>query len=208
MDFGYVRVIDRSDVLILAKENEFNSIFAYPSLCFQCTLSELQPSRFNSQKGKWVPEAIELFNKFTKAKEINICIYSVVNDVASVRLSVNNVEINAEMINKGFGQFCDESYMSKMDYDMRSQRQSMGRTDYGPEVEFMGKSDNFKTMHIIPPRIEMCRKKVCLKGPFSPLETSLHGFTYGANSEQVMVDSNSVNSVVLDTDPQVIFFHI
>lgn len=187
----------------MTSKSEFNAIFAIPERCFECTLTEIQPSSIKSLKGKWIPEAVELFNHYTEHQIAIIDVYSVVNDVASVRLIVENIKVNLKLIKKGYAQFCDENYMSKMNYDTREQKQRIGRIDYGPEVEFAEKIDNSKTVNIKSPPMHLCYKKVYLKGPFTPLETSLHGFTHSASTKQIVVDSTSVNSVVLDVDPQV-----
>ena len=187
----------------MTKESEYNAIFAIPIRCIECTLAEVQPSYINSQKGKYASEAVEFFKKITENEIVIIDIYSVVNDVASVRLNVNGTKVNAKLIQLGYGQFCDENYMSKINFDMRYQKQRIGRIDYGPDVEFAEKIDNSKTVQIKSPPMHLCYKKVYLKGPFTPLETSLHGFMHSTSSKQIVVDSTSVNSVVLDIDPQV-----
>lgn len=40
-----------------------------------------------------------------------------------------------------------------------------------------------------------------LKGPWSPLELDFQALCQSSNTKQVRVDNNSVNSVVLDTEP-------
>jgi ATP-dependent RNA helicase TDRD9 len=40
-----------------------------------------------------------------------------------------------------------------------------------------------------------------LKGPWSPLELDFQSLCHSSNTKQVKVDNNSVNSVVLDTEP-------
>lgn len=40
-----------------------------------------------------------------------------------------------------------------------------------------------------------------IKGPWSPLELDFQSLCHSSNTKQVKVDNNSVNSVVLDTEP-------
>lgn len=40
-----------------------------------------------------------------------------------------------------------------------------------------------------------------LKGPYNPLEMSVNGINHNAVSKIIRIESQSVNSVLLDTDP-------
>jgi len=42
---------------------------------------------------------------------------------------------------------------------------------------------------------------VSLKGPWSPLELDFQSLCHSSNTKQVKIENNSVNSVVLDTEP-------
>lgn len=43
--------------------------------------------------------------------------------------------------------------------------------------------------------------KTLIKGPWSPLELDFQSLCHSSNTKQVKIDNNSVNSVVLDTEP-------
>lgn len=63
-----------------------------------------------------------------------------------------------------------------------------------------------KEEHIIdiqPPPIEMCKKRIKLKGPFSSLSVEPHGLTESTRNSKIYIDKHSVNSVMLENDPQV-----
>jgi ATP-dependent RNA helicase TDRD9 len=47
----------------------------------------------------------------------------------------------------------------------------------------------------------MLQSKVMLKGPWSPLELDFQSLCHSSNTKQVKIENNSVNSVVLDTEP-------
>lgn len=47
-----------------------------------------------------------------------------------------------------------------------------------------------------------CKEKIQLKGPFSPLEMRVYGITNSSMSKSVKIDGTSVNTVLLDAEPQ------
>lgn len=90
-----------------------------------------------------------------------------------------------------------------MNHDMRIRKASTSREyRYGPEVEFRNVVDLSKKPHVTPPPDEYCRNKLSLAGPFSPLESELHSMSRFARKKNVGMDQNSVNAIVLNTEPQ------
>lgn len=53
-----------------------------------------------------------------------------------------------------------------------------------------------------PPRY-LRKDYIHLRGPFSPLETNIYSTMQSASSNHITIESSSVNSVLLDNDPQV-----
>lgn len=53
-----------------------------------------------------------------------------------------------------------------------------------------------------PPPLNICRRKIDLKGPFSPLEMSIYNCIRDKSQRTVTVEPTSVNSVLLDAEPQ------
>lgn len=51
-----------------------------------------------------------------------------------------------------------------------------------------------------PPREEDCNFSIKLQGPYSPLEMELSQLTLGGKSGKIFVDTNSINSALLDND--------
>ena len=49
---------------------------------------------------------------------------------------------------------------------------------------------------------ELCKLRINLKGPYSPLEITATTFTRAALHNSVVIENESVNSILLDTDPQ------
>lgn len=52
------------------------------------------------------------------------------------------------------------------------------------------------------PDVSECKETIYLKGPFSPLETRLYGITNSSFGKNVKVEYSSVNTVLLDVEPQ------
>ncbi|KAI9579641.1 hypothetical protein GQX74_000429 [Glossina fuscipes] len=53
-----------------------------------------------------------------------------------------------------------------------------------------------------PPPTELCNKVIKLRGPYSPLETRIFSATNAGCLKSTQIEGNSVNSVLIDTDPQ------
>lgn len=57
-------------------------------------------------------------------------------------------------------------------------------------------------MEVDPPPREYCTRNITLRGPYSPLETKIFSAVRIGTWKSVQVERDSVNSVLLDTDPQ------
>lgn len=55
--------------------------------------------------------------------------------------------------------------------------------------------------YVQSPSVEECKSMIHLKGPFSPLEMKIYSYTeYGAG-KTITIDGQSVNSAMLDSNP-------
>lgn len=67
----------------------------------------------------------------------------------------------------------------------------------------MFESDNFvESQDVEPPNKLACTTSFQLKGPYSPLEMNIFSVMASGVEKTVAVEGTSVNSVLLDTDPQ------
>lgn len=90
-----------------------------------------------------------------------------------------------------------------MDHDVRLRKASIPKKyQYSMETEFKNKLELSRKPNIPPPKAEFLRHKLQLSGPFSPLETEVHPLSRFGKSKSVGMDANSVNAIVLDTEPQ------
>lgn len=156
----------------------------------------------------WTREAIDLFRDPLQDLDfIEIEIYSVVEGIASVIIQMNDrVTINDELITKNYGQYTDESYLSKVDHDLRIRRQSNSCRKREDEIlqneEYLQNLLQGQDEEITIPDDTKCMIRLPLNGPHSPLETRIYSAMRIGNFKSVNIEQNSVNSVMLDSDPQ------
>ena len=205
MDCGYTMNSLDINVITVVKDKETEKeIVEIPPRIFECTLTEIAPSTILSREGKWTQQAIELFNSVIGCKA-TIEVYSMVDEVVSVTLRVKNVIWNRKLIDEGYAQDCEESYLSKLNHEQRRNTQNTMLEMIWPEDAFKNKIDKTLANRVVPaPPISKCTDRVLLLGPFSPLETSLNGVSR-LKCSGVSSDLGSVNSVLLNDD--ILNFH-
>lgn len=128
------------------------------------------------------------------------------NGTANVFVRCQDVKgtINEILIDKNFAEFIEEDYISKYNHLMRDQqRQDPLKMDnfIDPMVIEHLKDEN--TIEIEPPPSIDCAKKLKLDGPYSSLSISTYGLTEATKNAKIRIDRHSVNSIMLENDPQV-----
>lgn len=175
-----------------------------PPCIFEASLAEIRPSYLNSASGKWTNEANIKFRDLTKDEFLFIEIYSFWNGVASVKIQGKHGKtINEELIDLQLAEGCEESYPSKYDHVLRFKTQmfpDIFSEDDDPYQEIEEYVKEFNRESIKPPPEELCSKIVTLRGPMSPLETTIHSSIRSLYSKILSIERLSVNSVLLDTD--------
>ncbi|KAL5273653.1 TDRD9 family protein [Megaselia abdita] len=178
-----------------------------PPRVFECTLFGVRPSLVRSSHDVWTREAIEMLSDLQVLDFIEVEIYSVVEGVASVIIQMNDrLTINDELVNEGYGQSTDESYLSKVDHDLRIRRQA--NSFRKREDEIMQNEEYLQNLlqgldeEITIPEDAKCMIRLQLNGPHSPLETRIYSAMRIGSFKSVGIEQNSVNSVMLDSDPQ------
>ncbi|XP_026807070.1 probable ATP-dependent RNA helicase spindle-E [Rhopalosiphum maidis] len=198
-------LIDFGETVQLCVENIFNiegedttiKVYSFPILAFQCKIAKIRSPMNRQLKACWSEETknfvVEKLLKNAKGK-----IYSIVDGVVSFEdLTFINEEesisISEYLIKNNLATRTEESFASKIDHEKR--------------IKLIGSINN-----------EMHQKSnVCfnlksptegesyaihnLKGPISPLEMSVNGISRNSTSKIVKIESQSVNSILLDTDP-------
>lgn len=168
-----------------------------------CSLQEVRPAGFND---KWNETAIGEFATASKDKKITIKVFSIVNDVVSVKLyqtddGGNEICWNEKIVAEGTANECEETFGSKMDHDKRENRRSAfwseNKRIITPREEFQKKllPPHTKPIHHI--NLYECSENVFLKGPVSPLEVPIKAVCKQVNG-YVTIDGSSVNQVMLN----------
>lgn len=134
-------------------------------------------------------------------------IYSVTNGKANVFVCCPNTSntINNKLICEHFGEFVEEDYISKYNHLIRKSRQDDCTNDdnfIDPMVKDYFNDEN-GIDEVEPPPIPECKIKLKLKGPYSSLSVAMHGLTEATRIAKVAIDKHSINSVILENDPQV-----
>lgn len=135
--------------------------------------------------------------------------YSVANGKANVFVCCpenTSHTINDLLIREHFGEFVEEDYISKDNHLMRRSQHDNVNNNVNcvdPMVRdyFNEENDN----EVEPPPIPKCKSKLRLKGPYSSLSIVMHGLTEATRNANVIVDKQSINSVILENDPQVCY---
>lgn len=114
------------------------------------------------------------------------------------------------LIDEGYARTADENFMSKVDHDLRVRTQAMKSSHFEDECDAVAEE-----MRRMLPFEEECDVKepdmskrhntVTLKGPKSPLESCIYSCIIQGkcNSKKVGIEPHSVNSVLLEANPQV-----
>lgn len=180
-----------------------------PARAFEATLTEIQPSAIISPQGSWTIESIHRFRELCLGKIFVAKVYSVVANVASVDLkSGDEIRMNSELIRLKYAQYAEESYISKLDHDHRERKQREIMMDENLRVEVYRSAEQPSNTYeddeledVTPPEDKL-RCKVVLSGPHSPLETSASATIRSSVMKPVSIESDSVNSILLDSNPQ------
>ncbi|XP_037027912.1 probable ATP-dependent RNA helicase spindle-E [Bradysia coprophila] len=179
-----------------------------PPRVFECRLAFIQPSEMHSHRYEWQSIMAE-FQKLISDEITTVEIYSVERGVASVSIYIDDQTVQNFLIGEGFARATDENFMSKLDHDQRIKKQKEIGGRYDDECDAMEEE-----MRKMMPIEEACETEepnmstrhitVTLNGPKSPLEcelsSSLHQSKY--QSKHVIVDTHSVNSILLKANPQ------
>lgn len=119
--------------------------------------------------------------------------------------------LNDILIREHFGEFVEEDYISNYNHVMRTTQlecQEANETfdNYlDPMCEIYLMEENMSDINA-PPVYNMKSKKMLkLKGPYSSLSIEPLGLTEATRNATIVVDRHSVNSIMLENDPQVGF---
>lgn len=183
-------------------------VLVTPAQAIECKLAEVRPSAVTSGKGQWTRQARELFTQFVTGHYLVGRVYSVVDNVVRVHLVVTDgpvqLNVNDELVKLGFADYCEESFVSKKNHQLRdrveSYYQSVVTEAVDPSIIDLAEELDSSKLDIGLPQAST--RKAKLYGPFSPLESRVCGMSNMCSHKTVRVERGSVNSVLLNGEPQ------
>ncbi|XP_014672536.1 PREDICTED: putative ATP-dependent RNA helicase TDRD9, partial [Priapulus caudatus] len=199
VDYGNTEVVARNMLREMPAD-----LRELPSQAMECILAEIQPSPVMCPNGEWNESSDTLFKQLLYGVVVFAKVYSVVNHVLRVHLVArlpNGTErsFNEELIKRKFACPVKESYLSEQNHKQREGVQS----GLIKEVED-SEQDDWMTVSVSIDYHSAKKQpgsRVQLRGPHSPLEMKIHGMTTISKVRRVIVERDSVNSVLLDSEP-------
>lgn len=204
IDYGYSSECRLRDLKRLENDSD---LFDIPALAFKCKLANIRPSVAHTFSEDWSQAACDLFwTLINKPGLLFGEIYSVVNNVVVIDLIHKNEEdeisVNQCLLEKTFAIKKEENYLSRFNHNLRLQQSDMSDEQCYYYEKLQYDQDNMSDIYPDPPAVAECNTSEKLRGPFSPLEIDLIHLIRAGRDKTVRMAMNSVNSVLLDTDPE------
>lgn len=206
IDYGDVAVLPMDKLRLMSPElkRDFEQL---PPRMFECRLALVQPSSVTSSYNRWPKQANEMLISVAKSGRLQMEVYSLVNNVAAVLIHTRDGDLNDILVDRQLARRADEDYMSRKDHDMRIRKQETKCNVPIADQELINEeylrfAQLPKDADLEPPPLDKCNLSIRLRGPFSPLESSISSVLRIGMYKSVFIDKESVNSVLLDTDPQ------
>lgn len=186
-----------------------------PPLAIQASLAEIGPYLNNNPKGDWGSNAANEFRKYFPDNSAIAKVYSAVNNVMALVLFSNQelskaevlqefpleLSFNYHLINCGLAEPIDEPYLSRENHMIRETAEQSPESLNSLSTPLSSYFQPLSEINFTSPLDEECRSRVTLRGPKSPLEMSLYSLPKKCQGKEIVIEWNSVNSVLLDTYP-------
>ncbi|KAH8236403.1 hypothetical protein KR026_000850 [Drosophila bipectinata] len=210
----FVRFVDYGDTCLLRLDQlrlmpaELLSQYGdLPPRVFECRLALVQPSTMSNLLSRWSKAANDMLRAASKRNTVELEIYSLVHNIAAVLVHIPEGLLNEKLVEHNLARRADENFMSRQDHDFRNRKQETARYISSRErqqvnEEYLRSCQMPEDLDLTPPPLEKCNMIVTLKGPFSPLETSMFSTIRVGLWKSVKIDKCSVNAILLDSDPQ------
>lgn len=206
IDYGNTVIVTRKEIYELVSKDEQQELENEHDAAIECVLSEVQPSPVHDPRGRWTAEADKIFLEYCTDAVLRAKVYSVLNGVVSVELygynsagTLKQRSINQVLVYDGFAQATEEPYLSRVNHDIRLKQ----KTDFTVKnLHTMMQQPEWTESEFQAPKPSERTYKTKLRGPFSPLEMRVFGMTRASEGKNIQIEWNSVNSVLLDVEPQ------
>lgn len=198
IDFGESVQLCNEGIFNIKDKNIKKKVYSFPTLAFQCKIAKIR-SPINKQMNAVWSEETKTFIVGKLLKNAKGTIYSIVDGVVSFEDLTfideeENISISEYLIKNKLATRTEESFASKKDHEKRLK--IIGRVN-----NEMHQKSNDVCLNLKSPTEEESYTIHNLKGPVSPLEMSVNGISRNSASKIVKIECQSVNSVLLDTDP-------
>lgn len=115
--------------------------------------------------------------------------------------------MNDILVKQHFGEYVEEDFLSKTNHIHRKtqREQNLEHIENENFIDpmYLDYLFNKKIDIVTPPPPSMCNKKFILSGPYSPISSKVCAITEAVKHSTVNIDRFSVNSILMDNDPQV-----
>ncbi|XP_018564971.1 ATP-dependent RNA helicase TDRD9-like [Anoplophora glabripennis] len=178
IDYGNTQQVTLQEIYYLPHIFECN----LPPLSMECILQGIRPSPKCNPAGIWSERISNICKRQINGVLLYGKIHSVVEDVVYLEVYIkkprgrNAKSVNDFLIEKGYAEPTEEYENMKMFVEATV---DLGELDIAEN--YIGSS---------------------LRGPFSPLEIKFHGCTKSFHNKIVNLDSNSVNTILLNNEPE------
>uniref|UniRef100_T1JGF2 Probable ATP-dependent RNA helicase spindle-E n=1 Tax=Strigamia maritima TaxID=126957 RepID=T1JGF2_STRMM len=201
-DYGFVESVQKVDLRPL--DIDAFPVLECPALAFEFALASIKPRAEHIHTG-WSAKAVEVIKKSTEAAQpetLHCIVYSVVQRVVNLELiidgEIQKTYINQLLLDLGLAEIAEESYLSKQNHGLRENFDEY--TD--ASVEAYEEDDCLYLGDVWGADRKHTQHRITLKGPYSPLEVTFTSLQKCGAMKPVKIDMSSVNSVVLDAEPQ------
>ncbi|XP_077537769.1 ATP-dependent RNA helicase TDRD9-like [Haemaphysalis longicornis] len=182
-------------------------VLSTPVQAFECKLAEIRPAALCSGREQWTRPARERFTHLVMEQFMVARVYSVVDNVVRVHLVLQDgvTNVNDLLVKEGHADYADEGFLSRKNHQLRERVESYYQsiapdmTDPSLSADNAEELDSSKLDFGMP---LLSNRKAILHGPFSPLESRVCGMSKLCYLRSARVERTSVNSVLLNGEPQ------
>lgn len=215
IDYGNIEAVAKKDLCYLPQQKSDDDkqsdlgVLQVSPLAFECVLCEIQPSKVLNPRGIWSEHVNQNFNKQTEGKILYGKVYSIVDNVVHLELfkqkptrNYNPESINHWLLQQGCADVAEESFLSKENHERRLKVQKAANPLDEAARQAVESIKSYSDFEAPMDDVKKFMTQVNLKGPISPLEMKLYGVLVNGANKNIDIEPQSVNSVLLDTEPQ------
>ncbi|XP_050437543.1 ATP-dependent RNA helicase TDRD9 [Adelges cooleyi] len=196
IDFGESVELSIDKVFDFANDSFKKSVLKIPKLAIECRFANIRPALNGKPVSKWCNEANEMLSKYYKDSSKEILegnIYSIVKNVMVFEnLKTKEYTFPEYFLARKMALKSEEPYESKENNRIRFHTYQ----NFGSSTS---NQNQYKSINLQSLSLGGQHSTLALKGPINPLEITVRGINRHTESKIVSIESQSVNSILLDT---------